>query len=156
MKSSCKVGFHRDPVKNSSITSHQVKRTSVMHLKPYHKLSKKDPSLESSLNTRDQVNHRIVAKDEKYTPTKQSLLAPPADASYHRPLESTCLCITDGKSPLNGLDDKGKVYASPLAVYHGEGEGALDIRAVIKPGNTKEKIAFFLHHTSVATIGLAQ
>lgn len=146
MKSSCKVGFHRDPVKNSSITSHQVKRTSVMHLKPYHKLSKKDPSLESSLNTRDQVSHRIVAKDEKYTPTKQSLLAPPADASYHRPLESTCLCITDGKSPLNGLDDKGKVYASPLAVYHGEGEGALDIRAVIKPGNTKEKIAFFASH----------
>ncbi|KAJ1104541.1 hypothetical protein NDU88_001951 [Pleurodeles waltl] len=124
-----------------------VKRTSVMHLKPYHKLSKKDPSLESSLNTRDQVNHRIAAKEEKYTPTNQSFHAPPVNASYHRPLESTCLCIADGKSPPNSLDGKGKVYASPLATHHGEeGEGTLDIRAVIKPGNTKEKIAFFASH----------
>ncbi|KAK2498012.1 hypothetical protein MC885_009277 [Smutsia gigantea] len=60
-----------------------------------------------------------------------------------------------GKSPVeSSLNVKTKKNAPPATIHQGEGgEGPLDIWAVVKPGNTKEKIAFFAAHQCSSRIG---
>jgi F-box protein 34 len=59
-----------------------------------------------------------------------------------------------GKSPVeNSLNVKTKKNAPSATIHQGEEEGPLDIWAVVKPGNTKEKIAFFAAHQCSNRIG---
>ncbi|XP_036590878.1 F-box only protein 34 [Trichosurus vulpecula] len=57
------------------------------------------------------------------------------------------MCNTNGKGPAESLSVKDKNNTPPMAVQQTEeGEEPLCIWAVVKPGNTKEKIAFFAAH----------
>ncbi|XP_012923391.1 F-box only protein 34 [Heterocephalus glaber] len=52
-----------------------------------------------------------------------------------------------GENPVeSSLNVKAKKNVLAPAIHQGKGEGLLDIWAVVKPGNTKEKIAFFVAH----------
>lgn len=70
--------------------------------------------------------------------------------SLRRPLgviSQNTMCNSVRKSISNSSGIKGKktCVSVPSSIHQGE-EGPLDIWAVIKPGNTKEKIAFFAAH----------
>ncbi|XP_023559030.1 F-box only protein 34 [Octodon degus] len=59
-----------------------------------------------------------------------------------------------GKSPIEGSwNVKARKNVSAATIHQGEGEGPLDIWAVVKPGNTKEKIAFFAAHQCSNRVG---
>lgn len=134
-----------------------------MHLKPYWKLQKKERPLEVCRDTlRNPTSHQKAVNDEK---CKASYMKPSvfpstsfSKASYRKPfgiLSPNVLCSMSGKSPAeNSLNVKTKKNVPPATIHQGEeGEGPLDIWAVVKPGNTKEKIAFFAAHQCSNRIG---
>ncbi|XP_058911688.2 F-box only protein 34 isoform X1 [Kogia breviceps] len=141
----------------------QERRASVMHLKPYWKLQKKVRPWEISKETlRTPMSHQQAINDEK---CKASCMKPSVfpSASLGKAssrkrfgiLSPNVLCSMSGKSPEeSSLNVKTKKNASSATIHQGEeGEGPLDIWAVVKPGNTKEKIAFFAAHQCSNRIG---
>ncbi|XP_065493070.1 F-box only protein 34 [Caloenas nicobarica] len=152
MKSSCRAGLHREPLNSTSSTFHQVKRVSGMHLKPYLKLQKKERSPEISQDSLrgPPASHQRPAQEEKYTNnrTKLSVFPKPSLVTPSRKLLGiiypNTMCNMNGKGPADGLSAREKKNALSATIHQGEeGEGPLDVWAVVKPGNTKEKIAFF-------------
>uniref|UniRef100_A0A8C3KGB2 F-box protein 34 n=1 Tax=Calidris pygmaea TaxID=425635 RepID=A0A8C3KGB2_9CHAR len=151
MKSSCRAGLHREPLNSTSSAFHQVKRVSGMHLKPYLKLQKKERSPEISQDSlRGQpMSHQRSAQEEKYTNcTKLSVFPKPSLVTPSRKLLGiiypNTMCNMSGKGPADGPSGREKKNALSATIHQGEeGEGPLDVWAVVKPGNTKEKIAFF-------------
>ncbi|NWV09989.1 FBX34 protein, partial [Ptilonorhynchus violaceus] len=147
MKSSCRAGLHREPLNSTSSTFHQVKRVSGMHLKPYLKLQKKERSPEISQDSLR--GHQGSAQGEKYTNcTKLSVFPKPALVTPSQKLLGiiypNTMCNMNGKGPADGPSAREKKNALSATIHQGEeGEGPLDVWAVVKPGNTKEKIAFF-------------
>ncbi|XP_019373975.1 PREDICTED: F-box only protein 34 isoform X1 [Gavialis gangeticus] len=151
MKSSCRAGLHREPLNSTSSTVHHVKRVTGMHLKPYLKLQKRERSLEISQDSlRAPHMNRQRSPQEKYTNncTKVSILPKPSSATPSRKLLGilypNTMCNTSGKPPAEGPSPREKKSTLSATIHQGdEGEGPLDVWAVVKPGNTKEKIAFF-------------
>ncbi|NXR06779.1 FBX34 protein, partial [Semnornis frantzii] len=152
MKSSCRAGLHREPLNSTSSTFHQVKRVSGMHLKPYLKLQKKERSPEISQDSLrgPPLSHQRSAQEEKYTNncTKLSIFPKPSLLTPSQRLLGiiypNTMCNMNGKGPADGLSAREKKNALSATIHQGEeGEGPLDVWAVVKPGNTKEKIAFF-------------
>ncbi|NXK91778.1 FBX34 protein, partial [Formicarius rufipectus] len=147
MKSSCRAGLHREPLNSTSSTFHQVKRVSGMHLKPYLKLQKKERSSEISQESL-RGHQGSSAQGEKYTTcTKLSILpkpslVPPAQKLLGIIYPNT-MCNMNGKGPADAPSAREKSALSATIHQGEEGEGPLDVWAVVKPGNTKEKIAFF-------------
>lgn len=134
-----------------------------MHLKPHWKLQKKERPLEVRSDTlRTPMSHQKAVSDEKGGAScmKPSTLpsASLVKASSQKPfgvLSPNVLCSMSGKSPAeSSLNVKAKKNVPPATIHQGEeGEGPLDIWAVVKPGNTKEKIAFFAAHQYSNRIG---
>ncbi|XP_057589350.1 F-box only protein 34 [Hippopotamus amphibius kiboko] len=134
-----------------------------MHLKPYWKLQKKVQPLEISKETlRTPMSHQQAVNDEKCKASYMKLSVFPSaslgKASSQKPLgilSPNVLCSMSGKSPEEStLNVKTKKHAPSATIHQGEeGEGPLDIWAVVKPGNTKEKIAFFAAHQCSNRIG---
>ncbi|KAM4690157.1 F-box only protein 34 [Rhinophrynus dorsalis] len=149
--SSCRAGLHREPLKSATFAYQHVKRASGMHLKPYHKLQKKESLLESRSNRGMHLNNQSSVKEELCNATTKNCL-PSSDNPARRPLgtiSQNTMCNTAGKSLANNFEINAKNVPSPTIHQEEEGEGSLDICAIIKPGNTKEKIAFFAtHHCS--------
>ncbi|NXD86178.1 FBX34 protein, partial [Halcyon senegalensis] len=152
MKSSCRAGLHREPLNSTSSAFHQVKRVSGMHLKPYLKLQKKERSPEISQDSLrgSPVSHQRSAQEEKYTNTctKLSVFPKPSLVTPSQKLLGfiypNTMCNMNGKGPADGPSAREKKNALSATIHQGEeGEGPLDVWAVVKPGNTKEKIAFF-------------
>ncbi|KFO61914.1 F-box only protein 34 [Corvus brachyrhynchos] len=147
MKSSCRAGLHREPLNSTSSTFHQVKRVSGMHLKPYLKLQKKERSPEISQDSLR--GHQGPAQGEKYANcTKLSVFPKPSLVTPSQKLLGiiypNTMCNMNGKGPADGPSAREKKNALSATIHQGEeGEGPLDVWAVVKPGNTKEKIAFF-------------
>ncbi|NWW76313.1 FBX34 protein, partial [Climacteris rufus] len=147
MKSSCRAGLHREPLNSTSSTFHQVKRVSGMHLKPYLKLQKKERSPEISQDSLR--GHQGSAQGEKYSNcTKLSVFPKPSLVTPSQKLLGilypNTMCNMNGKGPADGPSAREKKNALSATIHQGEeGEGPLDVWAVVKPGNTKEKIAFF-------------
>lgn len=108
------------------------------------------------------MSHQEAINDEK---CRASYMKPgvfpsisPGKASSRKPfgiLSPNVLCSMSGKSPVeSSLNVKTKKNAPSATIHQGEeGEGPLDIWAVVKPGNTKEKIAFFAAHQCSNRIG---
>ncbi|MEE6494177.1 hypothetical protein FKM82_017038 [Ascaphus truei] len=141
MMSSCRAGLHREPLKATSSTYQHVKRASGMHLKPYHKLQKKNSSLDIRSNRGMHLNNQSPAKGDKCSSASTKNSLPSGDLPPRRPLGTispNTMCNTGGMNPANRV----------ATIHQGdEGDGgSLDICAIIKPGNTKEKIAFFAAH----------
>lgn len=134
-----------------------------MHLKPYWKLQKKVQPLEISKEPlRTPMSHQEAINDEKCKASymKPSVLpsTPPDQPSSRKPfgiLSPNVLCSMSGKSPTeSSLNVKTKKNAPSATIHQGEeGDGPLDIWAVVKPGNTKEKIAFFAAHQCSNRVG---
>ncbi|XP_034504360.1 F-box only protein 34 isoform X2 [Ailuropoda melanoleuca] len=132
-------------------------------LKPYWKLQKKVPPLEISKETlRTPVSHQEAINDEecKAGYMRPSVFPSPSlgKASSRKPfgiLSPNVLCSMSGKSPVeSSLSVKTKKNAPSATIHQGEErEGPLDIWAVVKPGNTKEKIAFFAAQQCSNSIG---
>ncbi|NXG12847.1 FBX34 protein, partial [Sakesphorus luctuosus] len=147
MKSSCRAGLHREPLNATSSTFHQVKRVSGMHLKPYLKLQKKERSPEIGQDSLR--GHQGSAQGEKYTScTKLSVFPKPSLGTPSQKLLGiiypNTMCNMSGKGPADTPSAREKKNALSATIHQGEeGEGPLDVWAVVKPGNTKEKIAFF-------------
>ncbi|XP_063295145.1 F-box only protein 34 isoform X1 [Pelobates fuscus] len=146
--SSCRVGLHREPLKSSSFAYQHVKRLLGMHLKPYHKLQKKESFLETRSNRGMHLNNQNSVKEETCKGATKNCL-PSNDNPSRLPLgaisQNTIQCNTVGLTP-NSFEVQTKNVQSQT-IHHGDtGEGPLDICAIIKPGNTKEKVAFFAAH----------
>ncbi|XP_054988404.1 F-box only protein 34 isoform X2 [Sorex araneus] len=135
-----------------------------MHLKQYWKLQKKVRPLEISKETsRSLTNYPKGLHDEKckagyMKPSVFSSTSTLGKASSRKPfgvLSPNVLCSMSGKSPVeSSLNVKTKKNVPSTTIHQGEeGEGPLDIWAVVKPGNTKEKIAFFAAHQCSNRIG---
>ncbi|KAM8780781.1 F-box only protein 34 isoform 1-T7 [Rhynchonycteris naso] len=133
-----------------------------MHLKPYWNLQEKAQPLEFSKETlRTPMSHQEARNDEKckasYMKTSVFRSTSPGKASSRKPFEilsPNVLCSMSGKSVESSLNVKTKKNAPSATIHQGEeGEGPLDIWAVVKPGNTKEKIAFFAAHQCSNRIG---
>ncbi|NXA35616.1 FBX34 protein, partial [Eudromia elegans] len=127
-------------------------RVSGMHLKPYLKLQKKERSPEirpDSLQS-PPMSHQRASQEEKYTNscTKLSVfpkasLVPPSRKLLGIIYPNT-MCNMNGKAPADAPSARERKTGPPATIHQGEeGEGPLDVWAVVKPGNTKEKIAFF-------------
>lgn len=82
-------------------------------------------------------------------------LAEASSREAFRILSPDVLCSMSGKGPLeSSLKVTAKKNATSATIHQGEdGGGPLDIWAVVKPGNTKEKIAFFAAHQCSSRIG---
>ncbi|XP_054828816.1 F-box only protein 34 [Eublepharis macularius] len=147
MKSSCRAGLHRELLNSTSSMFHQVKRISGMHLKPYLKLQKKERPLEINQDPPQSppMSQQRLGKEENRSGPKASLLASPCLRRPLGNLSANSLCCRNGScSRVEGPSVKEKRSALPATIHQGEdGEGLLDIWAVVKPGNTKEKVAFF-------------
>ncbi|XP_071601308.1 F-box only protein 34 isoform X1 [Heliangelus exortis] len=152
MKSSCRAGLHREPLNSTSSTFHQVKRVSGMHLKPYLKLQKKERSPEISQDSLrgSPMSHQRSAPEEKYPTncTKLNVFPKPSLLTPSRKLLGiiypNTMCNMNGKGPGDAPSAREKKNSVSATIHQGEeGEGPLDVWAVVKPGNTKEKIAFF-------------
>ncbi|XP_075048638.1 F-box only protein 34 [Mixophyes fleayi] len=145
--SSCRAGLHREPLKVYSLGQH-VKRASGMHLKPYHKLHKKESVLELRSNKGMHLNNQSSAKEEKCNGATKKCL-PSSENPTRRPLgtlSQNTMCNIAVVSPANGFEVKAK-NVPPATIHQGDdGEDMMDSCAFIKPGNTKEKIAFFASH----------
>ncbi|NXB67814.1 FBX34 protein, partial [Struthidea cinerea] len=122
-------------------------RVSGMHLKPYLKLQKKERSPEISQDSLR--GHQGPAQGENYTNcTKLSVFPKPSLVTPSQKLLGiiypNTMCNMNGKGPADGPSAREKKNALSATIHQGEeGEGPLDVWAVVKPGNTKEKIAFF-------------
>ncbi|NXA76247.1 FBX34 protein, partial [Thryothorus ludovicianus] len=118
-----------------------------MHLKPYLKLQKKERSPEISQDSLR--GHQGPAQGEKYTNcTKLSVFPKPSLVTPSQKLLGiiypNTMCNMNGKGPADAPSAREKKNALSATIHQGEeGEGPLDVWAVVKPGNTKEKIAFF-------------
>nr|XP_013809214.1 PREDICTED: F-box only protein 34 isoform X1 [Apteryx mantelli mantelli] len=152
MRSSCRAGLHREPLSAAASPFLQVKRVSGMHLKPYLKLQKKERSPEISQDSLrgPPMSHQRATQEEKYTNnrTKLSVFPKPSLVTPSRKLLGiiypNTMCNMNGKAPADGPSAREKKNALSATIHQGEeGEGPLDVWAVVKPGNTKEKIAFF-------------
>ncbi|KAM8807309.1 F-box only protein 34 [Eudromia elegans] len=152
MRSSCRAGLHREPLGAPASAFLQAKRVSGMHLKPYLKLQKKERSPEirpDSLQS-PPMSHQRASQEEKYTNscTKLSVfpkasLVPPSRKLLGIIYPNT-MCNMNGKAPADAPSARERKTGPPATIHQGEeGEGPLDVWAVVKPGNTKEKIAFF-------------
>ncbi|KAM4664342.1 F-box only protein 34 [Discoglossus pictus] len=152
MMSSCRAGLHRELLKSMSYSYQHVKRACGMHLKPYHKLQKKDISVEIRSNRGMHLNNQSRAKEEKCNSNTKNCL-PSCDNNLPRQplgtISQNTMCNTVGICPANRFEVRAKNVPSATIHQGDEGESSLDICAIIKPGNTKEKIAFFAaHHCS--------
>ncbi|XP_072895995.1 F-box only protein 34-like isoform X1 [Hemitrygon akajei] len=132
-----------------------------MHLKPYPKLQKKDASLESSQEALRELhsNHQTSVGVERCQSTynkpiycKSIALASHISLWCPRPfnfISQSKMCnmrnLADNVS-FKGRKKPMSENILPPSIHQEEGEAQLDIWAVIKPGNTKEKIAFFAAH----------
>ncbi|KAG8126657.1 hypothetical protein E2320_021756 [Naja naja] len=147
MKSSCRAGLHRELLSSASSSFYPVKRISGMHLKPYLKLQKKERSFEISLDSprSPPMSEQRLAKDEKPRNPKPNLLPSPPLWKPLGNLSTNTLCSRNSnQSHVEAPRVKEKRATPPASIHQGEEEeGLLDIWAVVKPGNTKEKIAFF-------------
>ncbi|XP_042320567.1 F-box only protein 34 [Sceloporus undulatus] len=147
MKSSCRAGLHRELLNSTASTFHPVKRISGMHLKPYLKLQKKERSLDISLDLpRTPLMSQQRGSNEEEPDRASSSLFP--SPSLRKPLGSlspNTLCNrNNSQSHAEGPSIKERRAAQPATIHQGDdGEAPLDIWAVVKPGNTKEKVAFF-------------
>ncbi|KFZ60091.1 F-box only protein 34, partial [Antrostomus carolinensis] len=127
-------------------------RVSGMHLKPYLKLQKKERSSEISQDSLrgPPMSHQRSAQEDKHTNncTKLSVFPKPSLLTPSRKLLGiiypNTMCNMNGKGPGDGPSAREKKNSLSATIHQGEeGEGPLDVWAVVKPGNTKEKIAFF-------------
>lgn len=146
MKSSFRAGLHRELLNSTSSTFHPIKRISGMHLKPYFKLQKKERSLEISQDSPrspPMSQPRFAQEEEHHCTTKASLFPSPALRKSFGSLSPSTLCSRNSSKTLaEGVNRKKNPL--PATIHQGDdGDGPLDIWAVVKPGNTKEKIAFF-------------
>ncbi|NWH80492.1 FBX34 protein, partial [Piaya cayana] len=123
-----------------------------MHLKPYLKLQKKERSPEISQDSLrgPPMSHQRSAQEEKYTTncTKLSVFPKPSLVAPSRKflgiIYPNTMCNMTGKDAADAPNAREKKNALSATIHQGEeGEGPLDVWAVVKPGNTKEKIAFF-------------
>ncbi|XP_061468487.1 F-box only protein 34 [Rhineura floridana] len=150
MKSSCRAGLHRELLNSTSSTLHPVKRIPGMHLKPYLKLQKKERSLEISLDpprSPPMSQPRLAEEEDPTRPQPSLFLSPPPRKPLGSPSPNTTCSTNGSKSRTEGPSAKERRAALPATIHQGDdGEGPLDIWAVVKPGNTKEKIAFFVAH----------
>ncbi|XP_016053641.1 PREDICTED: F-box only protein 34 [Miniopterus natalensis] len=134
-----------------------------MHLKPYWNLQKKAQPLEISKETlRTPMSHQEAINEEKckvsYMKSSVFPSTSPGKASSRKPfgvLSPNVLCSMSGKSPAeSSWNVKTKKNTASATIHQGEeGDGPLDIWAVVKPGNTKEKIAFFAAHQCSSRVG---
>ncbi|XP_063146575.1 F-box only protein 34 [Candoia aspera] len=147
MKSSCRAGLHRELLSSTSSTFHPVKRISGMHLKPYLKLQKKERSFEISPDSprSPPMNEQRLAKEEKpRSPKPRFLPNPPLWKPLGNLSSNTRYSRNSNQSHVEGPWVKERRATPPATIHQGEDEEELlDIWAVVKPGNTKEKIAFF-------------
>lgn len=132
----------------------------VMHLKPYWKLQKRECPLEVSKDPlKTPVSPQNAVRDEK---GKASYMKPTVfpsaslvKASCRKPfgiLSPNVVCSMSGKSPVeNSLNVNRK--NAPSAAAQQSGEGLPGSWTIVKPGNTKEKIAFFAAHQCSNRIG---
>uniref|UniRef100_A0A803YP30 F-box protein 34 n=1 Tax=Meleagris gallopavo TaxID=9103 RepID=A0A803YP30_MELGA len=126
-------------------------QVSGMHLKPYLKLQRKERSEISQDSLRGPpMTHQRSPREDKYANncTKLSVFPKPPLVTPSRKLLGiiypNTMCNTNGKGPADGLSAREKKNVLSATIHQGEeGEGPLDVWAVVKPGNTKEKIAFF-------------
>ena len=132
-----------------------------MHLKLYWKLQKKERPLEVSRDTlRTPMSHGKANGDVKARASYMKPTVLPSaslvKASSRKPfgiLSPNVLCSMSGKSPVeNSLNVKAKKNVLSAAVHQSE-EGLPGTWAIVKPGNTKEKIAFFAAHQCSNRIG---
>ncbi|XP_052047634.1 F-box only protein 34 [Apodemus sylvaticus] len=133
-----------------------------MHLKPYWKLQKKERPLEINRDTLSPPMSRGDAADSdgkggaNYVRPTDLPSASLVKASSRKPfgiLSPNVLCSMSGKSPVeNSLNVKAKKNVPSAAVPQSE-EGLPGSWAIVKPGNTKEKIAFFASHQCSNRIG---
>lgn len=132
-----------------------------MHLKPYWKLQKKERPLDIGRDTlRRPVSLGNTDSDAKgRTNCMKPTTFPSASlvkASSRKPfgiLSPNVLCSMSGKSPVeNSLNVKATKNVPSAAVHQTE-EGLPGSWAIVKPGNTKEKIAFFAAHQCSNRIG---
>ncbi|XP_072285179.1 F-box only protein 34 [Pyxicephalus adspersus] len=145
---SSRAGLHRDPLKLYLPCQH-VKRASGMPLKPYHKLQKKEAAvLDLRSNKGMHLNNQSSSKEEHCNGATKKCL-PPSDNQPRKPLgtiSQNTMCNTTAVSAPNGFEARSK-NAPTAMIYQGDDGGChLDSCALIKPGNTKEKIAFFASH----------
>ncbi|KAH0620254.1 hypothetical protein JD844_020361 [Phrynosoma platyrhinos] len=147
MKSSCRAGLQRELLNSTASTFHPVKRISGMHLKPYLKLQKKERFLDISLDPprTPPMSQQRGSNEEEHSSASQSLFP---SSSLRKPLGSlsaNTLCNrNNSQSHAEGPSIKERRAAQPATIHQGDdGEAPLDIWAVVKPGNTKEKVAFF-------------
>ncbi|XP_053330643.1 F-box only protein 34 [Spea bombifrons] len=151
--SSCRTGLHREPPDPSSFTCQHVKWLSGTHLELYHKLQKRESPIEIRSNRGMHLNNQSSAKEEK---CKGSPRNGSSNEQPRRPLgaiSQNTMCNTAATGPTNGFEVRTKNVQS-AEVHPGvqeeeeeeDEDGPLDICAIIKPGNTKEKIAFFAAH----------
>ncbi|KAJ8291140.1 hypothetical protein GJAV_G00021830 [Gymnothorax javanicus] len=162
--SSCRPVPYREPRKPPS-TSHPAWRFSTMHLKPYPKFQKKELKLESNADGVRGLHagQQGALRAERPARRPRSPEVVPGKGSDGRQplsiLSTNTLCKGPAPAPKVGGDWRRKGTSHPvpllllssepeqegsLTLYQGDGaDGQLDIWAVIKPGNTKEKIAIF-------------
>lgn len=145
---SYRAGLHRDPLKLYLPCQH-VKRASGMPLKPYHKLQKKEATvLDLRSNKGMHLNNQSSAKEQQCNGATKKCL-PSSDNQARKPLgtiSQNTMCNTTAMSTSNGFEARSKNV--PNAAIHQADDGGChsDSCALIKPGNTKEKIAFFASH----------
>ncbi|KAM5129279.1 F-box only protein 34 isoform 1-T2 [Mantella aurantiaca] len=143
---SCRAGLHRDPLKFYLPCQH-VKRASGMPLKPYHKLQKKEAAiLDLRSNKGMHLNNQSSAKEEQCNGATKKCL-PSSDNQPRKPLgtiSQNTMCNTTAVSASNSFDTRSK--SVPNATLCDDGGCSMDSCVLIKPGNTKEKIAFFASH----------
>ncbi|KAL1781131.1 F-box only protein 34 [Sigmodon hispidus] len=124
-----------------------------MHLKPYWKLQKD--------TLRTPVSHKNAVSEEQGRANFMKIPGFPSaslvKATSRKPfgiLSPNVLCSMSGKSPVeNSLNVKAKKNVPPATIHQSEEEGLRDSWAIVKPGNTKEKIAFFAAHQCSNRIG---
>lgn len=126
-------------------------RASGMPLKSYHKLQKKEAAiLDLRSNKGMHLNNQSSAKEEQCNGTTKKCL-PPSDQP-RKPLgtiSQNTMCNTTAMSASNSFEVRSR-NVSNASVYQGDDGGCPSQScALIKPGNTKEKVAFFAaHHCS--------
>ncbi|KAJ8399508.1 hypothetical protein AAFF_G00412200 [Aldrovandia affinis] len=168
--SSCRPAPYREPRKPPS-TPHPAWRFATMHLKPYPKFQKKELKLEPSPENARSLHACQQGGLRTERPAIQPCppAAVPSKGTASRQLlgliSTNTLCKGSSPSPKAGGESPGSPWGrkgnalpgsllmlsssvseheGSLTLYQGDsGDGQLDIWAVIKPGNTKEKIAIF-------------
>lgn len=128
----------------------------AMHQKPYPKFQMKNSSLDRSQDTLRGIysNKHSQVKGGRCSNNcsrQACCLNSVGGTSLRRPfgvISQNTMCNSVGRGVSNSSSIKAKKTCAsvPSATIHQGEEGPLDIWAVIKPGNTKEKIAFFAAH----------